>query len=76
MKLKAIKSFAGKISMYAGEVREIKDEFIVRDLLRAGYAEIEAQEAEIVQKPVEKSAGAVEKTTEKPARKTTRKKKK
>ena len=65
MKLRALKSFAGKVSMYAGEEREITDEFIIRDLLRAGYAEAAAQEAEVVEKPAEKP----EKTPEKPAKK-------
>ena len=55
MLVKALTSFAGKISMHAGEIKEIADEAIVRDLLRAGYVEPEVQEAEIVEKPVEKS---------------------
>lgn len=71
MKLKALKSFGGKISMYAGEVKDIKDEYIIKDLLRAGYAEPYAQEAEIVEKP----AKTVEKPPEKPAKKSTRKRK-
>lgn len=37
MKVKAIRSFAGKISMYAGEIREIVDEKIAKDLLAAGH---------------------------------------
>lgn len=76
MKLKALKSFGGKISMYAGEVRDIVDEFIVKDLLRAGYVEPDAQEAEIVEKPVEKPAKSVENPPEKPAKKSTKRKKK
>ena len=76
MKLKAIKSFAGKISMCAGDVREVKDEFIARDLLRAGYAEIEAQEAKIVEKPVEKPKATPKKGVENSTKKTTRKRKK
>jgi len=61
MLVKARISFAGKISMYEGEVREVADGPVLQDLLRAGYVEIEAQEAEIVEKPVEKPA----KTTKK-----------
>ena len=54
MKVKALVSFAGAVSMYAGETRDIDDN-IARDLLHAGYV-IEdkadkAQEAEIVVKP-------------------------
>ena len=54
MKVKALKSFAGKISMYGGEVGEIEDKELLQDLLRAGYIEIEAEEAEVVEKPAEK----------------------
>lgn len=61
MKVKALVSFAGAVSMYAGETRDIDDN-IARDLLHAGYV-IEdkadkadkAQEAEIVVKPTSKA---------------------
>ena len=36
---KAEKSFAGKVSMRKGEVKEINDKEIVKDLLNAGYIE-------------------------------------
>ena len=36
---KALKSFAGKVSMSKGEVKEINDKKIVKDLLNAGYIE-------------------------------------
>ena len=36
---KALKSFAGKVSMRKGEVKEINDKEIVKDLLSAGYIE-------------------------------------
>lgn len=61
MLVKALTSFAGKVSMYEGEVREITDKAIVDDLLRAGYVEPEAQEAEIVEKPAKKTTKPVEK---------------
>lgn len=76
MKVKALKSFGGKISMYAGEVRDIKDEFILNDLLRAGYVEPEAQEAVIVEKPVEKAKATPNEVVEKSTKNTTRKRKK
>lgn len=63
MLVKARISFAGKISMYAGEVKEVADGPVLQDLLRAGYVEIEAQEAEIVEKPVEKPAKTTKKKT-------------
>lgn len=54
MKVKALVSFAGAISMGAGEIRDI-DEADARDLLRAGYIVEDkvdkAVEAEIVEKP-------------------------
>lgn len=61
MKVKALVSFAGAISMGAGEIRDI-DEADARDLLRAGYIVEDkadkAQEAEIVVKPVSSKAKA------------------
>lgn len=37
MKYKAVVSLCGKISMARGEVKEIEDKEIVKDLLKAGY---------------------------------------
>ena len=37
MQYKAIVSFSGKISMAMGQVREISDESLAKDLLRAGH---------------------------------------
>ena len=39
MKYKAIKSFGGIVSMHAGQVKDISDVNIAKDLLRAGYIE-------------------------------------
>lgn len=61
MKLKALKSFAGKISMYEGEVREVLDEAIAKDLLRAGHVE----KAKDVENSVEKSTSTPKKPVEK-----------
>ena len=36
---KALKSFCGIVTMYKGEIKEIKDKEIVNDLLKAGYIE-------------------------------------
>lgn len=36
MAYRALKSFTGKICMVKGEVREIKDEALVKDLLKVG----------------------------------------
>lgn len=37
MKYKAVVSLCGKISMARGDVKEIEDKEIVKDLLKAGY---------------------------------------
>lgn len=42
MKVKALKTFSGAVSMYEGEVREIKDDYILADLTKAGYIEPDA----------------------------------
>lgn len=38
LKIKALVSFAGKVTMAPGEIREVPNE-IAEDLIRAGYAE-------------------------------------
>ena len=43
MKYKALVSFSGLISMAEGEIRELKDENIIDDLLKAGYISQPAQ---------------------------------
>lgn len=46
MKVRATISFSGLISMYAGEVREVEDSYILNDLMKAEYvvpAEAEAE---------------------------------
>jgi len=42
MKVKALKTFSGAISMHEGEIREIKNEYIIADLTKAGYIEPDA----------------------------------
>jgi hypothetical protein len=39
MAYKAVVSFGGKVSMVVGEVRDLTDNTIVKDLLKAGYIE-------------------------------------
>lgn len=57
MRVKALVSFAGVLTMRRGETKEIADDAVARDLLRAGYIAVEkvadAKEAEIVEKPTE-----------------------
>ncbi len=45
MKHKALVSFTGAVTMTKGEVREISDLAIVKDLLKAGYIEPVEEEA-------------------------------
>ncbi len=52
-KVKAKISFAGIVTMGAGEVREITDEATVKDLLQAGYVE---EVTSAPKAPVKKSA--------------------
>lgn len=54
MLVKALTSFGGKISMGAGEVREILDEEIAKDLLRAGHV-VEAKAEKQAAKKAEKA---------------------
>lgn len=37
MAYRALKSFAGTLSMVKGEVRDIEDEEIVKDLIKSGF---------------------------------------
>ena len=39
MAYKALKSFSGVVSMKRGEEKNIEDQEVVKDLLRAGYIE-------------------------------------
>lgn len=39
MKVKALKSFSGAVNMSRGQVRDIQDEYVLKDLLKAGYVE-------------------------------------
>lgn len=39
MEYKALVSFAGKVSMYEGEVKDLNDKEVIQDLLKAGYIE-------------------------------------
>lgn len=37
MKIRAVENFSGLISMRKGEERELEDELLLKDLLKAGY---------------------------------------
>lgn len=59
MAYRALKSFSGLVSMVKGEVRELKDEEIVKDLLKSGYIEdlSEKQKAAKSSKPSKTKGG-------------------
>ena len=48
-KVKAITSFAGIITMSAGQVGEIEDKAILKDLKSAGYVEVLDKEEQIIE---------------------------
>ena len=59
MAYRALRSFSGTLSMVKGEVREIEDEEIAKDLLRVGYiADLsEKQKAAKSSKPTKTTKG-------------------
>lgn len=59
MAYRALRTFTGRVSMVKGEVREIEDEAIVKDLLRAGYISdlSEKQKAAKSSKPTNSKGG-------------------
>lgn len=59
MAYRATKSFSGLVSMVKGEVRELEDEEIVKDLLKSGYIEdlSEKQKAAKSSKPSKAKGG-------------------
>ena len=54
MKYRALKGFSGLISMKKGEVKEIKDQYIVDDLLKAGYIEAVEKPKTTSKRPLKK----------------------
>lgn len=51
---KALVTFTGKVTMAMGEVREISDPSIVKDLLQAGYIEEVREEKKTANKKAQK----------------------
>lgn len=47
MKIRALKSFSGALSMAAGDVTNCNREDVVKDLVKAGYAEIVEENAQV-----------------------------
>jgi hypothetical protein len=63
MAYKAIVNFSGRVSMCVGEVKEIADAAIVKDLIKAGYIE------EVKPADKAKPAKEVKEEVKKPAKK-------
>lgn len=57
MLVKALQGFAGTVSMYAGEIKDITDTDVVKDLMNAGYIE-EVKEEAPEEKPAAKKKAA------------------
>ena len=59
MAYRALKSFSGLVSMVKGEVRELEDEKIAKDLIKSGYIEdlSEKQKAAKSSKPSKTKGG-------------------
>ena len=55
MKIMALKSFCGTLTMTQGEVREYSDETVLSDLLKAGYIEEVPAEQSSRRKAVKKN---------------------
>ena len=57
-KYKALQSFGVSVSMYVGEVKDLSDDTIVKDLLRAGFIEPIEPAKEVKAKAEKKGAKA------------------
>ena len=57
MAYKALKSFVGSVNMRRGEIKEIDDEAIVKDLIRSGLVEEIASEKKSGGKSTRKNKG-------------------
>lgn len=61
MKVRALRSFSGMASMSRGQIADLADTDVVKDLLRAGYVEALAEEEE---KPQTAAGGKKKKGSE------------
>ena len=76
MVYRALRSFSGVISMAAGEERELKDQYLIDDLLKACYIQpnVESPAQRVAQKLVDNEPKAVKKEEVKKTRKGGKKK--
>lgn len=74
---KALISFSGLVTMAKGEIKELKDEGIIKDLLRAGYIEEVKKDTEkIIKNEIKKDVEKIVEVVEKEVKKVTTKKNK
>jgi ribosomal protein S19E (S16A) len=66
---KALKSFSGLVTMAENDIKEIKDEKIVKDLLKAGYIEKVKDETKNIKKDIENVVDKVEEEIKKVSKK-------
>ena len=71
MKYRALVSFTGSVSMAGGEVREISDLAIAKNLLKVGY--VEEVKEKVTEKVIEDTETGTEKVAEKKAKSPKRK---
>lgn len=64
---KALRSFSGQVSMTKNEIKDITDEVVAKDLVRAGYVvKVEVPEKiDLSGKPIETNKEEVKKTSSK-----------
>ena len=58
MKVKALVSFSGKVSMFPGQIIDLRDKELIDDYSRAGFIEILENQTEKLEKNEEKPAPA------------------
>ena len=71
---KAKKSFSGIISMKKGETKDLKDAFVIKDLLNAGYIEEIEEEAKKIETEVKQEVEKIETEVKEEVKKTASKK--
>lgn len=56
---KALKSFSGLVNMTKGEIKDLKDKNIIKDLLNAGYIEEVKEETKNIKNEIKKDVEKV-----------------
>ena len=72
MKIKALKSFCGTVTMSIGEVKDVNDDMAL-NFIGAGYAQPVEEQAETHKETVPPDEAALSAETEQPPKKSTKK---